>query len=45
MLRNLKKNENYLKLLDEEAKENSWKNRAKLIDEIIQMKINEKRKN
>lgn len=40
----LKMDENYLKLLDKEAKENSWENRAKLIDELIQYKLNEKRK-
>lgn len=41
--KNLKNNKNYLKLIDKEAKENSWENRAKIIDEVIQKKLNEKK--
>ncbi len=40
--KNLKNNKEYLELLDKEAKENSWFNRIKIIDEIIQNKIKQK---
>lgn len=40
--KNLKNNKKYLELLDKEAKENSWSNIVKIIDEIIQNKIKQK---
>ena len=40
--KDLKNNNEYLSLIDKEAKENSWENRVKLIDDIIQNKFNDK---